>query len=94
MSRAAFVIALSRVLKRQPTPEDVATFTATLLEACPEGRVYVSAKTCSDSDRSEAIANLWAQGLGVRAIARCLGIHRRQVRAVVGPVSSCSGPTP
>ncbi|HEY9147092.1 MAG TPA: helix-turn-helix domain-containing protein [Thiobacillus sp.] len=92
MSRAAILIALSRVLKRQPTPEDMATFCGELLDRIPEGRVYIPANLQSKAERSEEIANLLAAGESIRAIARKLRCDRRDVREVarVGAKSACS----
>jgi DNA-binding NarL/FixJ family response regulator len=96
MSRAAILIALSRVLHRQPTPEDMATFCAAALEACPEGRVYIPARLLTEAERPALIANLLAEGKSIRAIARELSCDRREVREVVrvGAKPAFSAPTP
>lgn len=95
MSRAAILIALARVLHRQPTPEDMATFCGELLQRCPEGRVYIAPKTLTDSEVVEQIVNLQRDGMGVKSIAKALGIHRRRVRRLLrgGPLSACNGPS-
>lgn len=80
MSRAAILIALSRVLQRQPTPEDMATFCGELLARCPEGRVYVSEKILTESEQAGRIRELWVGGMGIRAIARHMKIGRGPVR--------------
>lgn len=96
MSRAAILIALSRVLHRQPTPEDMATFCGELLQLCPAGRVYVSEKPVTEVERKEAIANLLAGGMSIRAVSRELGCDRREVREVarVGGTPAFCAPTP
>lgn len=95
MSRAAIIIALSRVLHRQPTAEDMATFCAELLQACPEGRVYISARIVTEDERPRTIASMLAEGMSIRAIARELECDRRDVRKVarVGDNSAFSAPT-
>lgn len=96
MSRAAILIALSRVLQRQPTPEDMATFCGELLQLCPEGRVYVSPRIVTESERPKTIANLLAEGMSIRAIARELKCDRREVREVAraGDSPPFRAPTP
>lgn len=95
MSRAAILIALARVLQRQPTPEDMATFCGELLQRCPEGRVYLSPKPVTEVERTQAIANLLAGGMSIRAVSRELKCDRREVRSVarVGAKPAFSPPT-
>lgn len=95
MSRPAFIVALTRVLKRQPTLEEYAEFRAGILEICPAGRVWVSSERRSEAERKQEIANLLAEGLSIRAIARQLKCDRRDVREVarVGGKSAFPPPT-
>lgn len=91
------VVALSRVLKRQPTPEDLRAYFGALLECCPEGRVYIAHEMRSQSEQKRAqIIQLLANGEGIRAIAKRLGVHRRLVREIarVGPAPAFCGPIP
>jgi DNA-binding NarL/FixJ family response regulator len=74
----------------------MATFCAAALESCPEGRVYIPVRLSTESERTQAIANLLAEGLSIRAIARQLKCDRREVREVVrvGAKPAFSAPTP
>jgi DNA-binding NarL/FixJ family response regulator len=94
MSRAAIIVALARVLQRQPTPEEFDAFRLTLLQACPEGRVYLSPQTPSACERRDEIQRLRHTGMSIRAIARELKCHRREVRDAVGPNLALSWPHP
>lgn len=102
MSRAAILIALSRVLKRQPTPEEYETMRITLLEVCEEGRVYISTKTPRSENLPNEIRALRAQGKTWREVSSELHIPRETARQLVQNSASlldrakdtvCSNPT-
>lgn len=76
MSRATIIIALARVLHRQPTPEEYAEFRVAVLASCPTGRVYIPAERPS---LFNDIADFHRNGWSVRKIARKLGVSKSHV---------------
>ena len=79
MSRPAIKLALRAMLARDPTEEELGVFCRRLLQACPSGRVYVSAKVHSVSMENEAILKLLATGCSVAVVARAFGVTRDKV---------------
>ena len=82
MSRPAIKLALRAMLARDPTAEEMGTFCRRLLEACPGGRVYISAKVHSVAMENDPIAKLVAAGYTIAGAARELGATRDKVRWV------------
>ena len=78
MSRAVLIIALARVLQRQPTPEEYEIHRLALLESCPEGRMHIPSKPQQDSLLSDA-CDLRANGWSIRRIARTLHMSKSAV---------------
>jgi hypothetical protein len=76
MSRATIIIALARVLHRQPTKEEYAEFRVAVLASCPTGRIYIPTERPS---LFNDIADLSRNGWSVRKIARKLGVSKSQV---------------
>lgn len=76
MSRPALIIALARVLQRQPTPAEYEACRESLLKTCPTGRVYVPADRPS---LFNDIADFRANGWSIRKIARKLGVSKSHV---------------
>lgn len=94
MSYAAIKAMLRDAFQRQPTPEEIDRARQAALALCPEGRLYLSPNTPSACQRRDDIQRLRNEGKSIRAIARELKCHRREVREVVGPNSAFIWPHP
>ena len=83
MSRATIIIALARVLHRQPTPEEYAEFRVSVLASCPTGRVYVPHEPVS---LFNDVADLRRNGWSVRRIAKRLGVSKSYVHRMLSQI--------
>jgi AraC-like DNA-binding protein len=85
MSRAVLIIALTRVLQRQPTPEEYESCRAALLERCPSGRVYIPAEPKQTNLFDDVV--MWRNnGWSIRKIARRLGVSKSHVHNVLSTI--------
>lgn len=82
MSRAAFVIALSNVLGRDPTDAELSDFLARLREHVGE-RIYVPQKEPTDPEQLERIRSRRGEGWSIRRIARTEGLSKDKVHRVL-----------
>lgn len=82
MSRAAIKLALRAAMMREPFAAELDCFCRALLEACPDGRVYVSAKPYRLSMQNELIVKLLAEGRTISEVVRTTGASRDAVRWV------------
>ena len=86
MSRAAIIIALARVLERQPTRQEYETMCRELGEGCV---VYVPKTWPVMAECDPEIRRLRGEGRSVRSIARELKVSKSAVHRVLSQNCLC-----
>ncbi len=86
MSRATIIIALARVLNRQPTRDEYETMCRELGEGCV---VYVPKTWPVMAECDPEIRRLRGEGMSVRRIARSVGVSKSAVHRVLSQTCLC-----
>lgn len=86
MSRAAIIIALARVLKRQPEREEYEDFCRALGEGCV---LYVPKTWPAMSELAPEVQRLRGEGKSIRHIARTLKLSKSAVHRMLSQNCLC-----